>query len=67
MAGQVVHPPLLPQLRHDGVDPGVARAALLPRLDALLAVHPGDLRQKQSDRTAQRLCICENCFVALAS
>ena len=41
--GQVVDPALLPQLRHDGVDPGEARAALRPLGQRLCVAVPGDL------------------------
>ena len=36
MPGQVVDPSLLAELRHAGVDEGVPRARLLPRLEQLL-------------------------------
>ena len=37
---QVVHPPLLVELHHDGVDPGVPSPALVPGLVKLLVVVP---------------------------
>lgn len=41
--GQVMDPPLLPQLRHDGVDPGEASAALRPLGQCLGVAVPWDL------------------------
>lgn len=43
MPGQVVDPALLPQLRHDGIDPGEARLALGPLGQGLGVAVPGDL------------------------
>ena len=43
MPGQVVDPPLLPQLGHDGVDPGKACLALGPLGQGLRVAIPGDL------------------------
>mmetsp|Transcript_27822 Transcript_27822/g.69453 ORF Transcript_27822/g.69453 Transcript_27822/m.69453 type:complete len:209 (+) Transcript_27822:1643-2269(+) len=43
MSGEMVHPALTPQLPHGGVNPWVARLALLPGLDPLLIVDPCDL------------------------
>ena len=41
--GQVMDPPLLPQLRHDGVDPGKAGPALCPLGQRLGVAVPRDL------------------------
>ena len=43
MPGQVVDPALLPQLGHDGVDPGEACLALGPLGQGLRVAIPGDL------------------------
>lgn len=43
MACQVVDPPLLPQLCHDGVDPGEACPALGPLGQCLWVAVPWDL------------------------
>lgn len=42
MSGQVVDPALLPQLGHDGVDPGEARLGLGPLGQRLCVAVPGD-------------------------
>lgn len=41
--GQVMDPPLLPQLRHDGVDPGEAGPAFRPLGQRLGVAVPWDL------------------------
>jgi hypothetical protein len=44
MARKMVHPTLLLELAHDGIDPGIACAALLPGPEELLVLVPLDLR-----------------------
>ena len=52
MPGQMMHPALLLQLHHDGINPGVACARLLPGLVKLIILIPVNL---PADRVALHL------------